>query len=447
LEEKYGLSKQRAEQNGRRMTDHLSENEVSLFRERTIGPTERERIDSHVAECESCLRRILPSEDRALIYSELTEALLPDSADEPFHLSNAEIKAYANGSIDQADRVIFESHLDICDQCSEAVQLLTASSPLEGVSSLARKVEIAAPQLSPGWMAFQLTPARVAAGVLVAACLVFALVVWFRGHSRAVDQTAQQADTQPANASGTGSPTPAQAEAPKGPTSDQLAVALSLEDNGRKVQLDKSGKLIGLEELPEASRSLVRSVLTTKNLSKPEVLDQLTAPSITLMDPTAGENKFSLLGPSGTVIATDQPNLRWQALAGAESYTVSVFDADFNRVTRSAPQTGTQWTSTKLQRGMIYSWEVVAVREGQEVRSPVAPAPRAQFKVLEAEKLRELTSVKQHIPISHLTLGLTFARFGLLVEAEGQLQILARENPNSPVATRLLRTVQEWSKR
>ena len=75
------------------MTDHLSETEVSLFRERTIGPTERERIDSHVAECESCLRRILPSEDTALVYSELTEALLPDSADEPFHLSNAEMRA------------------------------------------------------------------------------------------------------------------------------------------------------------------------------------------------------------------------------------------------------------------------------------------------------------------------------------------------------------------
>jgi hypothetical protein len=431
------------------MTDHLSETEVSLFRERTIGPTERKRIDSHVAECESCLRRILPSEDTALVYSELTEALLPDGSDEPFHLSNAEIRAFANGSIDHADRVIFESHLDICDQCNEAAQLLTASSPVESVSSLARQAEVPVHQFSPSWRAaFQFTPARAASALLVVACLVLAFVVWQRWHSRSVDQTVQKNATQTASStSASGSPTPAQAEAPKGPTSDQLAVALSLEDNGRKVQLDKSGKLIGLEELPEASISLVRSVLTTKNLSKPEVLDQLTAPSITLMDPTAGENKFSLLGPSGTVIATDQPNLRWQALAGAESYTVSVFDADFNRVTRSAPQTGTQWTTTKLQRGMIYSWEVVAVRNGQEVRSPVAPAPRAQFKVLEAEKLLELTRLKQHSPISHLTLGLTYARFGLIAEAEGQLQILARENPNSPVSTKLLRTVQEWRKR
>jgi len=409
------------------MTDHLSETEVSLFRERTIAPAERERIDLHVAECESCLRRILPSEDTALVYSELTEALLPDPSDEPFHLSNAEIRAFANGSIDRADRVISESHLDICDQCSKAVQVHTAGPP--------------------SWRAaFQFTPARAAAALSVVACLVLAFVVWQRWHSRVVDQTVQNNATQtPSSTSASGSPTPAQAEAPKDPTSEQFA--LSLEDNGRKVQLDKSGKLTGLEELPEASSSLVRSVLTTKNLSKPEVLDQLTAPSITLLDPTAGENKFSLLGPSGTVIATDQPNFRWQALAGAESYTISVFDADFNRVTRSAPQTGTQWTSTKLQRGMIYSWEVMAVRNGQEVRSPVAPAPRAQFKVLEAEKLRELTRLKQHSPISHLTLGLTYARFGLIAEAEGQLQILARENPNSPVATKLLRTVQEWRNR
>jgi hypothetical protein len=431
------------------MTDHLSETEVSLFRERTIGPAERERIDSHVAQCESCLRRILPSEDTALVYSELTEALLPDSADEPFHLLKAEVRRYANGSIDQADRVIFESHLEICDQCGEAVQLLAASTLIESVSSSARQAEIPAQQFSPASSAaFRFTPARAAAGVLVAACLVLAFVVWRRWHSRAVDQTAQQASSQtPTNTPGSGSPTPAPKESTKDSNTDQFAVAASLEDNGRKIQLDNTAKLIGLEELPEASRSLVRSVLANKTLSKPEVLDKLTAPSITLMDPTARENTFGLLGPSGTVIATDRPNLRWQALAGASSYTVSVFDADFNRVTRSAPQTATQWTSPALRRGMIYSWEVVAVRNGQEVRSPVAPAPRAQFKILEAEKLLELTNLKKHKPISHLTLGLTFARFGLLVEAEGQLQILARENPNSPVATRLLRTVQEWSKR
>jgi len=430
------------------MTDHLTETEVSLFRERTIGPTEREKIDSHVAGCESCLRRILPAEDSELVYSELTEALLTDSAEEAFHLSDADVRRYANGLIDRADRVIFESHFDICDQCSEAVQSL-ASPLVDSVSASTRQAEIPAQQFSPAWRAaFQFTPARAVAVVLVAACLVLAFVVWLRWHARAVDQIAQKTSSQtPSSTPGSGSPTLTQTEATKNSTTDQFAAAASLKDNGRKIQLDSGGILVGLDELPEASRSLVRSVLTTKTLSKPEVLDKLTAPSITLLDPTARESTFGLLGPFGTVIATDHPNLRWQALAGATSYTVSVFDADFNRVTRSAPQAATQWTSTRLRRGMIYSWEVVAVRNGQEVRSPVAPAPRAQFKILEAEKLFELSNLKKHSPISHLSLGLTYARFGLLAEAEGQLQILARENPNSPVATRLLRTVQEWRKR
>jgi hypothetical protein len=426
------------------MTEHLTETEVSLFRERALKATERERIDAHVAECELCLRRILPSEDTALVYSELTESLLPDAADEPFHLSNAEVRRYANGSVDQADKVIFESHFDICDQCSEAVQSLVANPLVKSVGSPIRQAEIPAKQFIPAWSAaFRFTPARAAAGVLVAACLVLAFVVWRRWYAPAGDQTTQQASSQTSSHTpGGGSPTPEVAT--KEPSTDQFAVVASLEDNGRKIQLDNKGTLVGLEELPEASRSLVRSVLANKTFSKPEVLEKLTAPAITLMDPTAGANTFGLLGPSGTVIATDHPNLRWQALEGATSYTVSVFDTDFNRVTQSAPQMATQWTSTKLRRGMIYSWEVVAVRNGQEVRSPVAPAPRAQFKILEAEKLLELTNLKKHSPISHLALGLTYARFGLLAEAEEQLQILARENQNSPVASKLLRTIQEW---
>ena len=223
--------------------------------------------------------------------------------------------------------------------------------------------------------------------MLVVAGLVLAFVVWQRWHARAVDQTSQKTSSQsPSNTPGSGSPTPPKTEATKDPTTNQFAVVASLEDNGRKIQLDSSGKLIGLEELPEASRSLVRSVLTTKTLAKPDVLEKLTAPAITLMDPTAREHTFSLLGPSGTVSATDRPNLRWQALAGATSYTVSVFDADFNRVARSAPQAATQWTSTKLRRGMMYAWEVVAFRNGQEVRSPVAPRP-GPIRIVEAEKL------------------------------------------------------------
>src|SRR2546425_6438311 len=197
------------------MTEHLTETQVSLFRERALTPTERERIDAHVAACESCLRRILPSEDSALVYSELTEALLSDSSDEAFHLSNADARRYANGSVDQADKVIFESHLEICDQCSEAVQSLIGSPLVESVSASTRHAEIAAQTFAPAWnAAFQFTPARAVAGVMVAASLVLAFVVWLRWHGGPVDQTAQKTSSQtPSNTSGRSSPTPTPTEA------------------------------------------------------------------------------------------------------------------------------------------------------------------------------------------------------------------------------------------
>src|SRR4029078_8029767 len=152
---------------------------VSLFRERAMMPAERERVDAHVAECQSCLRRILPSEDSALVYSELTEALLPDDGEEFFHLSHAELRRYANGVVDQADRVIFESHFDICDECSEAMQSHLASPLVETVSAAPGQAAITAAQFSPSrrW-ALRFTPARAVAGVAIAASLVLAFVVW-----------------------------------------------------------------------------------------------------------------------------------------------------------------------------------------------------------------------------------------------------------------------------
>ena len=97
-----------------------------------------------------------------------------------------------------------------------------------------------------------------------------------------------------------------------------------------------------------------------------------------------------------------------------------------------------------MHRGQSYFWEVMAVKEGKQVVAPVAPAPRAQFRILEVDKLNALKSLKRQKPISHLALGLTYARFGLVNDAEGEFQYFLKENPDSATARRLLRTVQTW---
>jgi hypothetical protein len=69
-----------------------------------------------VAEC------IVPEsnlpEDTALVYSELTEACCRPRG--RTFIVECRGEAIRDASVDQADRVIFESHCEICDQCREA---------------------------------------------------------------------------------------------------------------------------------------------------------------------------------------------------------------------------------------------------------------------------------------------------------------------------------------
>ena len=162
-----------------------------------------------------------------------------------------------------------------------------------------------------------------------------------------------------------------------------------------------------------------------------------------LMGPSSSGVAFALFNPVGTVIRTARPTFRWQALEGATSYSVTVFDADYNEIARSPVLTAPIWTMPEaLERGRVYLWKVTATRDGKEIKSPVAPAPEARFRVLEKNKLDEISSARKDYPNSHLLTGLLYAQAGLLDEAEREFQILARRNPKSPIAQKLLRAIK-----
>lgn len=218
-----------------------------------------------------------------------------------------------------------------------------------------------------------------------------------------------------------------------------------MNDNNREIRLDQEGKLTGLEGFAESSQKMVKAALAGEGLAKPRVLDDLSSPPIKLLGETPGEHTFQIIAPAGKVITEERPTLRWRPLSGATSYVVSIFDNNFNRVAQSPPLSRTNWTvGVPLQRGQSYSWEVAANRDGKEITAPVAPAPRGQFKLLEADKLSALSKLKQQKPVSHLALGLMYAHFGLVSDAEGEFRKLVKENPDSAAAKRLLRTVQTW---
>ena len=162
---------------------------------------------------------------------------------------------------------------------------------------------------------------------------------------------------------------------------------------------------------------------------------------------TEGGN-FSVLDPVGNVLLNDRPTFRWSALDGATGYVVEVYDDRFNLVATSPQLTARSWAAPQtLPRGKVYSWQVKALKDGQEIKSPRPPAPQAKFRVLDRAKADELARAKRAYPSSHLTLGLLYAEAGLLKEAEQELRLLQRANPDSELARSLLRQVQALRRR
>jgi hypothetical protein len=153
--------------------------------------------------------------------------------------------------------------------------------------------------------------------------------------------------------------------------------------------------------------------------------------------------EFSVLAPAGIVLMSDRPSFRWSRLEGATSYLVEVYDEQFRKVMTSPEITTVSWNATQsLPRGQVYSWQVKAVKDGQEVTVPRPPAPQAKFRVIDQGRMNEIARARRAYGSSHLTLALLYAEAGLLREAEQELQVVQRANPRSEIVKKLLRQVR-----
>ncbi|MCM3874230.1 MAG: hypothetical protein ND895_26370 [Pyrinomonadaceae bacterium] len=426
------------------MTEHLSGQTIELYRRRQIDAAERHRTDAHLAVCEDCLKRVLNAEHSILAVNSLTEAFLPTIGEEPFHLSDAELTGHLTGSLTKADQVILESHLAICAPCKGRVLVLAADQ-----LSRAFDPDDQTPKwrFRP-WRAWKLpVPVQVALAIAVVGFLVIAVALWRQGSSFSVrEESASNGSREtptaspPAERSEEATPKPADGTHPSTPS-----LLVSVRDNNREIRLSQAGNLTGLEGFDESTKRMVKAALAGEGLQMPRVLDDLSSPPIRLLGNSSDDNALELIGPLGKVITEERPTFRWRALSRAASYVVSIFDENFNRVARSPILSETTWTAAEpLPRGHVYSWEVTATSDGKEITAPVAPASRAEFRILEAEKLSALTKLKQQKPVSRLAVGLMYANLGLVTEAEGQFRLLAKENPDSAAVKTLLRTVQDW---
>jgi hypothetical protein len=196
-------------------------------------------------------------------------------------------------------------------------------------------------------------------------------------------------------------------------------------------------------------RQSVSRALRSRRLETPAALVNLAEDKAgTLMGAGTGSASFALLAPVGKIVRETQPVFRWQPLAGAKAYSVSIVDSKFQPVMQSLALESTTWMpTTALARGAIYYWQVKAIlADGLEVTSPAAPAAPARFRMLAAGDDAKLTQLEMTNPDSRLARGVAYAQAGLIEAAEAEFEELLKQNPHSTVARDLLRSLRQPSR-
>jgi hypothetical protein len=435
------------------VTGHLTDRQIELYHGRTIAAAELAGLDEHAAGCAECRHKLAAAGHEEEKFLSLKKALDAE-ADE--HAEFGQLAAYVDGALGGAEGAALEGHLSACQECRMMLSDLVVFK--DEVAPDLDRVH-APPAMAPAsgsfWQrltaslnsAFALKPPALAISLGMIALFMVGVTVWFAARSL------QSRDRQPqvaANPSSTPTAGPRQVNAAgendnAGPTptpETPQTVLLALNDGARRLEVDEQGNLKGLDELSPAHRQAIKNALTTQQAANASALAGLGTRRVELRGESNGAG-FGPFNPVGKVIQTDRPVLNWSRLEGANHYRVIIYDANFNPVASSSELTTNTWTVPRpLGRGRIYTWQVVATKDSQEVKAPVPPAAEARFKVLEQGKASELSQARKSYAGSHLALGVLYAQAGLLDEAEREFNLLLKDNPNSAVARNLLRNLR-----
>lgn len=421
--------------------EHLTQKQIEDYSQHRLGAAELLSAGDHVAECEACRLQVEAGMNGDGAFFALHGGTLGDEL--TAHLTPEQAAEYVDKNLSGESLQMVTDHLVSCEQCVLAVEDLREFRN-EIAPSLDREYQPTAVPVSPvrrSWLTkfgsmFRVSPLPAFGGAALAVLLltVVAWLVWRTSNERQPEIAAVPTPVS--------QPSPVPEQPTSSPVQPEPAtVVAQLNDGGRVLALDQEGKLSGADDLPPAYKNLVTKALSTQRIERSSQLQGLSRPPSSLMSSGDEKDQFSVLEPVGNVLMSNQPAFRWSTLDGATGYVVEVYDEQFKLVASSPEITKPGWTTT-LSRGNVYSWQVKAIKDGQEITSPRPPAPQAKFRVLDQAKANELARAKRAYGSSHLTLALLYADAGLLKEAEQELRLVQRSNPNSDLARKLLRQIQ-----
>ncbi|HEX9959678.1 MAG TPA: zf-HC2 domain-containing protein, partial [Pyrinomonadaceae bacterium] len=434
-------------------SEHLTEEAIERYGAKRSSAAEFLAASEHAAGCEQCRGRLERAVSAGAAFNgaraQFTNTDFFDL--EPEHLPYERLALYVDGQLDDVEKEIADSHLSICENCSDDLADLRsfqaiAENPATGTIPLRQT----GANLSPSWR--QRLPAfnfLAPAGVGLAVIAVLLLGIWFAARPVNENQIAENQPT-PQNQS---SPAPVidsphetdvnsdtnqdtnanlpvnQSNSESQPKAlPESAPLLALNDNGNQIAVDSNGNLTGAENLPDSARADVRQSLKAQRVSLPKAIDVIrNSRSGVLMSGSADNGvPFALETPVGKVIRENQPLLRWRALPETEYYKVAVVDSSFQVVAESPRLATNEWkVAQPLPRGVNYSWQVTAVKaDGGETVSPTSPAPQARFRVIEQSAFEEIKRLENAGIKSHLARGVIYAKAGLIDEARAEFQSL-----------------------
>jgi len=438
--------------------EHLTQNQIEDYGRQKLSAAELLSVSDHLGACEACrgqVERALGGDAsffalRSEVFGAESEILFSTAV--RTHPTVEQIAEFVDGMPAGEELQIVKDHLTSCEQCVLTVNDLRAfkNQVAPGLNREYHPASVRATSESWRHRLLALLPSPLLRSPLAFSSALAVLLLMVTGWL--VWQAQQKKETKPEVVIATPPPTftpsatpPVIPTASPNPAEGAAApVIAQLNDGGRPVMLDREGKLSGVDNLPPAYQRMVKESLTNQRLAKSPLLAGLNRPASSLMGGDEQGNKFFVTGPVGKVMLSDRPTFRWSQLEGASGYVVEVYDEKFNLVATSPQIIGNSWMAPQpLKRGGIYSWQVKAIKDGREFRSPRPPAPQTKFRILDPAKVNELAQARRAYASSHLTLGLLYAEAGLLDQAEKEFSALQKANPDSTLVRRLLSQVQK----
>ncbi|HUK92333.1 MAG TPA: hypothetical protein VLZ81_18165 [Blastocatellia bacterium] len=440
-------------------TLHLTEETVRRFRARGLSPLELAAAHDHADGCEYCHGWLFGGTRFKAALSSANRAV-GEARSEP-HLSFEQMADYVDSQFERHDIETIEIHISVCEQCRDEVSELAslrdtitighAPSVKEETESLSRNRPL-------GWFSWRVGLAAAA----LALCFLVLLVIALRYRSRVGGLESRLAGIEKANAElsakvesdramakrlATLEHEAQQSEQPgqsdTGETGKLLVAVVN--DGSGQIGVNQQGGITGLSGLSSSDQEAIKLAFAKGQVRRSADLAAVNPGQGALLGPNENTEpgKRALIGPVATLVQEDRPKFSWRSVAGASQYVVEVYDTNMTPVTSSPPLNTLEWRpSAALKRGVVFVWQVRSNVDGAEVLMPRPSEPEARFKIIESSKMMHLKQELDAHQDSHLFAGLIFARYGLMVDARREFQVLARMNPDSSVARKLAQDVR-----